>query len=271
MSQLPLKIRIGIRDHWDTKDSEVRKSLAKLQGFLALSVNILIDFPILWDELQKQYPSQDTFAQDILGLVKTWADDLKLRLQDKKYTAWTEQFLAMIGRSLVARVDALPVNRVKATWEASGSFVIAIPTSPQTYDSLSTNFAEDFDTLFPTAASTTKGNDESEGAEVGMPSRSQPPVNAAPRGLPSLNTLDRPEILFSAQTPLLMINFQQSLFGCSPLRDSIELSPYDPRAFMGIMNPLFILSFVESVLGYQSVPQSSDANQWYFKRDTPYG
>ncbi|KAL8708420.1 MAG: hypothetical protein Q9220_006710 [cf. Caloplaca sp. 1 TL-2023] len=293
MSRLPLKIRVGIRDHWDDKDSGVRKSLDKLQNTLGLPVNTLIDFPLLWDELQKQYPPQDTFIQDILSLVQTWAGDLTSRLENDEYSAWTERFLEMIGRSLVVRVDALPVNTVKAM--------------------LSANFTADLDGLFTTDTDM-KINDEIEWAEVGMPSRNRPPVESPARRLPVLSTLDRPEILFPAQlpyhllvksshnsiivqgshqpslellhgyfqkhvrrgtdsqqTPLLAVKLRQSLFGYGPLKDSVELSPYDPRALMGDVNPLFILSFVESVLGYQLVPQSSDANQWYFKRDTPCG
>ena len=62
------------------------------------------------------------------------------------------------------------------------------------------------------------------------------------------------------------------MLGYGGLFDALSIRIQDSRSGGGVgvgLNPVLILSFVESVLGYESVPSSSSSgneSQWYFKR-----
>ena len=63
---------------------------------------------------------------------------------------------------------------------------------------------------------------------------------------------------------------QPSLFGYGNLLDSLTIAPTNDRANWSPVNPILILSFVESVLEYRSVPEMSRGGQWQFRRDAPF-
>ena len=76
--------------------------------------------------------------------------------------------------------------------------------------------------------------------------------------------------LTRAQVPILKSELQVSHFGYGSLFDSLNITPGDSRSVWGHINPVFILSFVESVLGYSPVAGGSSESQWYFKRDVGF-
>lgn len=52
--------------------------------------------------------------------------------------------------------------------------------------------------------------------------------------------------------------------------DAISITPGDQRASWTDINPILILAFVEGVLGYHPVKESTGEYQWYFKRDVAF-
>ena len=99
---------MDIRDQWEKGDCAVQKSIAALKDLLGLPVNLQLDFPILWSNLEKFHPDQSTFVPSITEVVKSWTDCLAARLADDANAAWTEQLLEHVnqgGRSLKARVE----------------------------------------------------------------------------------------------------------------------------------------------------------------------
>lgn len=99
---------MDLREIWEKADSPPQKSIAALRDLLGLPVAIQLDFTILWSELQKYYPDQNTFVPSITAVVETWTDCLARRLADDANAAWTEQLLEHVnrsGRTLKARVE----------------------------------------------------------------------------------------------------------------------------------------------------------------------
>ena len=68
--------------------------------------------------------------------------------------------------------------------------------------------------------------------------------------------------------PIIKSQLQASLFGYGGLFDCLTLTSGDSRGAWVNINPVLILSFVESVLGYTLVESKSGGeSQWYFKRE----
>lgn len=76
--------------------------------------------------------------------------------------------------------------------------------------------------------------------------------------------------LTSTQLPILKAELQASHLGYGALFDSLIITPGDSRSGWANINPIFILSFIESVLGYSLVASGSSDSQWYFKRDVGF-
>lgn len=73
--------------------------------------------------------------------------------------------------------------------------------------------------------------------------------------------------LTPAQLPILKSELQASLIGYGALFDSLTITSGDPRSGWANINPILILSFIESVLGYSPVASGSSDSQWYFKHE----
>ena len=72
------------------------------------------------------------------------------------------------------------------------------------------------------------------------------------------------------QLAIVKTDIHASLFGYGGLFDSVTITPGDPRSGWVNINPVLVLSFVESVLGYTPVVGASGESQWYFKRDVGF-
>ena len=76
--------------------------------------------------------------------------------------------------------------------------------------------------------------------------------------------------MFNSQLPVLKIELEESHFGMGVLFDTLTIEPTDHRQISTNINPILILSFVESILGYRPVGPASSDSQWHFKRDLPF-
>ncbi len=249
LSSSPMKVRMDLRDHWENHDSPAQSSVKVLQDLIGLPVIINLEPAILWAELGKYYPDQAVFIPSVTGVVKAWCDALAERFQDDVNAEWTEQFLEVLndnGKRLEARVEAKSDTKV-STSLTKPAFIINIPQTAPPYRGASGYFATDFQTIFATnpAASTSHENDD--WASESLPSRLPQPQNrstnaaaATSTELPTLTSLPRPEILFSAQTPYhLMVKIvRDGLHIYCSHQGSLELlSGYLTKYVRNIDNP----------------------------------
>ncbi len=75
---------------------------------------------------------------------------------------------------------------------------------------------------------------------------------------------------YSVQIPILKFELQESHFGLDMIFDSVTIKAADERQTWVVMNPILVVAFIEGVLGYQSVPECRNGDDWYFKRDEQF-
>ena len=255
-----MKLRMDLRDYWEKPESPAQSSIKVLRDLIGLPVIIKREPPIIWAELGKFYPDPTVFVPDITGVIKAWCDTLAERLQNDAHAEWTEQFLEVLeenGKRLNARVETNSGTKV-STSLTKPTFIINLPQTTPPYRSASAYFAIDFQNIFvkPPAVSTSHNDDD--WASISLPSRTEQPQNpsanaaaAISRELPTLESLPRPEILFSSQTPYhLMVKIVRNGIHiyCSHQGSLELLLAYLTKYVRNIDNPSIRLPIVKAEL-----------------------
>ncbi|KAK4695764.1 hypothetical protein P7C71_g2047, partial [Lecanoromycetidae sp. Uapishka_2] len=206
--KLPMKVRVDLRDLWDKEDCPAKKSISALKELIGLPVTVMMEPTILWSELQKHYPDQGTFIPSLTAVIQAWADVLKAKLADESNSEWTDNFLEKVseGRGgIKARVEARAGTRVVSTFlsKPDSAFIISIPETTPSYRGACGYFTTDFAKILEQDLAPPQENDD--WTSVGIPIRSQTHFAASDTvvstALPTLDSLDRPEVLFARQTP----------------------------------------------------------------------
>ncbi|KAK5056197.1 hypothetical protein LTR84_012750 [Exophiala bonariae] len=221
MPGLPLQLRKDVRDGYEGSDTPVQKSFKKLSEVVGYPVSCEPEWQMLWQELESIYTDKTTFVPTIARVIETWCHALVLRLEDDKHEDWTEAFLEKLEavRMLKILIHVANEPRPKTTWSLTKpAFMIILPNKSAFHAASSgSGFQTDFENLFddskPSVSSTKveesfSRDDEWSNIESVADSRSvqirtveEPDV---PDILPSLHTLPRPDLLFTATTPYLM-------------------------------------------------------------------
>ncbi|KAK0384348.1 hypothetical protein NLU13_8435 [Sarocladium strictum] len=130
---LPLKVKLGLRTHWDPPTCPAAKALQKLRDNLGVSLTCNPEWPIIVAELRPIYDERGIdLVASIAGLVhglceavaelvedETWADALWDKLGDAPRTL-----------SVFPEVPANPLERPRARWDTQrGGIVLDIPRS----------------------------------------------------------------------------------------------------------------------------------------------
>ncbi|KAG8529608.1 uncharacterized protein KY384_006245 [Bacidia gigantensis] len=205
MSQLPLKLRVQLRDHWENPASPAKASIAALKELLGLEIEISFPVANIWDQVKTSFPEQDVFVPTVIGVIQQWTNALKRRLEDEG-GSWTDKLLEEFdGKSMHAFVDVFPLGRPTTILSKSTSpptLQIQIPDSKPPY--APPNFEDDFDNFFESRRLTTAMPQQAPIASK-MATRTAAVTSSPPRSLPALDTLARPDILFGSLVPYHMI------------------------------------------------------------------
>ena len=108
LSSRPLKVRIGLRDLWESPNAAAQKAIQALKEVVGYQVEVSIDIALLWSELQRFYPDPETFVPSITTVVQDWAECLTARLENDDNAAWTEKLLEVLmerGTVVKARLE----------------------------------------------------------------------------------------------------------------------------------------------------------------------
>ncbi|KAJ7170486.1 hypothetical protein C8R43DRAFT_1120911 [Mycena crocata] len=220
--ELPLKVRMDIRDLWDSSKSSVPDSVSALNKILGHTITPRVEWPILWGDLKERFPDNTTFVPTIVRYTIAWFERLSSRLENEAYEEWTEQLLSVLTEgsnhkalSLHIEPAAAGINRPTTTWNAKlATFHLCVPkTDPVSQSKLDSSFEKDFENLFNTEIDAKDGDWADVAAEtrvVGkpivneatIPSASEPPAVAR---LPVLDGLARPRDLFTSTGPYILI------------------------------------------------------------------
>ena len=51
---------------------------------------------MLWTELEPKFPDKATFVPNVAGVIAAWCETLGTRLEDDRFTDWTEDLLGKL-------------------------------------------------------------------------------------------------------------------------------------------------------------------------------
>lgn len=223
-AEVPLKIRVDVRDLWDSPRSDVQTSITALEKTLGHKIAPIVQWPKLWNELKDRFPDKSTFVPSITRIAIAWYERLLWRLDSDNFPEWTEELLALLSegrKQLIIEPSPPPHNRPKTTWNTTtSSFYLGIPKiEPPSHSKVVAAFDQDFENLLTSGDAA--GGPADEGWDVLAPARSVPtePMTAVTTHtvsdtsfeekpkidrLPSLGELSRPNELFAQRAPYIL-------------------------------------------------------------------
>lgn len=92
----PLKVRVDIRDLWDSSKSSVNESVSSLNKILGHTITPRVEWPILWADLKERFPDNTIFVPTVVRYTIAWYERLSGRLDNEAYAEWTEQLLNVL-------------------------------------------------------------------------------------------------------------------------------------------------------------------------------
>ncbi|KAK7436903.1 hypothetical protein VKT23_018923 [Stygiomarasmius scandens] len=224
---VPLKVRVDVRDIWDSSTSTIKQAASSLAKTLGHQITAEAEWPALWDELKDHFPDKSGFVLTMSRYTVAWYEMLLARVEDDAHAEWTENLLEMLSAKprggITLKVEPCPGNaktRPITNWNKNtGSFFLGIPKSDLMSQSRITNFLEkDFDNLFEESAPAESADDENEWSHVPNTTQDKPArevpraaVDAEPqtKRLPAVELLARPNELFKSTAPhILMVNYR---------------------------------------------------------------
>ncbi|KAL2271398.1 hypothetical protein VTJ83DRAFT_769 [Remersonia thermophila] len=126
--KLPLKAKLGIREHWTKQDSSVQQALRGLQELLGHELVIDPEWPLLVAALDSLYEDKTNLVAVVAGCVQVWAKSMTELLDDSANEAWTEKVLEKVSGRLRAFVEVSSSDQGSTSWsEERGGFVISLP------------------------------------------------------------------------------------------------------------------------------------------------
>jgi hypothetical protein len=91
-----LKIKVNVRDLWDSSESEVKKEFASLKAVLGLDIAAEPQWQLLWTELKTNFKEPDQFVPTIAGATASWARALKSICDIDENEDWVEELLERV-------------------------------------------------------------------------------------------------------------------------------------------------------------------------------
>ncbi|KAF9267117.1 hypothetical protein L218DRAFT_1074426 [Marasmius fiardii PR-910] len=303
---LPLKIRVDIRDLFDSPSSTVHEAMANLEKILGHQIPAEPEWPALWSTLQPRFPEKSTFVPTIAHYTIGWYERLLGRLENDAYAVWTEQLLSVLAESrrrLLLKVEPSQHGSTGTyiTWNSTlRSFHLGIGNSDPLSESRLAGVLDGlFNTLF-TEGGQQQGQGSSSPLSSSLPTeddwadvdiiekQKEKPWGPADNGpwkatrrverLPTVDTLARPNELFRTTSPQLMIIHQhrQSLTVQCSHQPSLELL----QAYLtkwaktntndSLRRPVFKYDLVESEFSFGIIDTLHiEANMTYTKTVNP--
>jgi hypothetical protein len=90
---LPTKIKMGIRDSWDSLDSGLQKAMAKLKATLGHPIHITPQWQLLWTDLESTYQDSGIFVPSVASVVAAWCTSMETLLEKEENEEWADECL----------------------------------------------------------------------------------------------------------------------------------------------------------------------------------
>ncbi|KAK3694412.1 hypothetical protein B0T22DRAFT_70589 [Podospora appendiculata] len=130
MPSLPLKVQVGIRDHWNREDGALQTILKSVQELLGRDVSIEPEWQLLTAELDTFYPDKGNLVAIVAGCVQVWAKSMMELLDDESLEKWTELVLekTLAPGRLRVFLEVGTSDKAATSWsERRGGFVVSLP------------------------------------------------------------------------------------------------------------------------------------------------
>ncbi|KAJ6518895.1 hypothetical protein C8R45DRAFT_949655 [Mycena sanguinolenta] len=212
--ELPLKVRVDIRDQWDSPNSSVTASVSSLNKVLGHTITPRVEWTILWAAVKDQFPDNSSFVPLVVRYTIAWYERLMGRLDNPVHEQWTEQLLNALNegskmKSLSLHVEPTEggAGRTSTRWNAKlATFQLLIPKAePLSQNTLDSTYDKCFENLFNSATNT---HVSATTARV-IPSESSTERPATTR-MPLLDAVLRPPELFKSTGPYILIVEERS-------------------------------------------------------------
>ncbi|KAI1117719.1 hypothetical protein F5Y14DRAFT_447666 [Nemania sp. NC0429] len=180
MSKLPIKVRLGIRDSWDSASAPVQAAIRGLQDVTGVRVTVNPEWPLLYAELGAFHPDAATLVPSVAVAVGACCTALGALADDEANADWADTLLERTGNHIRIIVEVSKSREISLTWSAQQpGIIISLPKAsvpPQSQSHLSSFFAGALLTLFDGTQQVRPEED---------PSSISPPGEATPTPTPT--------------------------------------------------------------------------------------
>ncbi|KAI1424276.1 hypothetical protein F5Y12DRAFT_715422 [Xylaria sp. FL1777] len=131
MSQLPIKVQVGIRDSWDNQDAPVQKAIRNLKEVVGVQVSVALDWPLLTTELGSFYSDKAILVLSVAAAVETCLTALTTLADDEANAEWTDIFLERTDGHIRLFLEASKSREIGIAWSnQQGGLVVSLPKGP---------------------------------------------------------------------------------------------------------------------------------------------
>ncbi|KAK0624823.1 hypothetical protein B0T17DRAFT_507863 [Bombardia bombarda] len=130
MSKLPLKVQIGIREHWTRDDGSLQVAIKGLQEVLGHEVSIEPEWQLLLTELDAYYPDKGNLTAIVAASVEVWIKSFTELLEDSAHDEWTDTLLekTKVWSRLRLFLEVGNTDKAGTSWsERRNGFIISLP------------------------------------------------------------------------------------------------------------------------------------------------
>ncbi|KAI1332448.1 hypothetical protein F5Y16DRAFT_357816 [Xylariaceae sp. FL0255] len=243
MLKIPLKIQIGIRDHWESSDAPVNQAIKELENTSGYGVRVQPEWHPLLAELDTFYPDKSTFVPCVAAAVIALCTALTMLINDETHVVWADKFMEHIDHQIKVSLEVSQKRDVKLSWsEQQQGFVIAfakgpIPSQSHLRSLFSGELIQCFDKTSSTSevvpAATDDWADVSVDNTTGKPGVAELPERpkgpSIPDSIPDIHTVARPDdLLLKPPYHLVVYDMGRSLVEvqCSHSPTLVFLSEY---------------------------------------------
>ncbi|PVF97456.1 hypothetical protein CPB86DRAFT_785757 [Serendipita vermifera] len=211
LESLPLQIRLGIRDSFNSQDAPIQKALKSFNENIGYDFSVEIAWIDLWNDLQGKYTDKSAFVPSITDSVITFLKRLETLLDTSQ--DFQETFLEKIERMRKAIFVKIHDKSTPAIEVVRGELLtLFLPkNAAPDYRTISSQIGKDLEEAFRDKRTVERPQNISEDLKDDFvdisPTPTKPTFKSSSRvsSLPQASSLARPENLFSTLVPYTLI------------------------------------------------------------------
>lgn len=206
----PLQMRMSLRDAFDSPNAPVQKSLVNLNTTVGYDFSLVIAWVDIHRDLASLFPDISILVPSITGVLTSYLNRLITLLDDEKFQdAFLEKASHVSCRDIIIQVGE-QTNEDKSFFDKSGKLTLSLPrTGSDWYRRMSSRVGHDLEALFTSkgasTTSTTSKPTSDKPASDWVDIHSVSSASNAVTSLPSIDTLGKPETMFTSLLPYYVV------------------------------------------------------------------